>query len=60
MSNINCNSITGQPHLRSEDRFRHITSDRIRVTAAHPLKHKLNSEQGPTLKERYSTKHSLL
>ncbi|KAK3540180.1 hypothetical protein QTP70_027713 [Hemibagrus guttatus] len=42
----------GQPHLRSEDRFRHITSDRIRVTAAHPFKHKHSSEQGRTLEER--------
>ncbi|GAA6102840.1 vestigial like 4 like [Tachysurus ichikawai] len=44
--------LEGQPHLRSEDRFRHITSDRIRVTAAHPFKHKQSSEQGRTLEER--------
>ncbi|KAG7332286.1 hypothetical protein KOW79_004120 [Hemibagrus wyckioides] len=44
--------LEGQPHLRSEDRFRHITSDRIRVTAAHPFKHKHSSEQGRTLEER--------
>lgn len=51
--------LIGQPHLRSEDRFRHITSDRIRVTAAHPFKHKHSSEQGRTLEERYSAKHLL-
>lgn len=45
--------VIGQPHLRSEDRFRHITSDRIRVTATHPIKHKHNSGQGQTLEERY-------
>ncbi|KAI5628988.1 vestigial like 4 like [Silurus asotus] len=44
--------LEGQPHLRSEDRFRHITSDRIRVTAAHPFKHNHSSEQGRTLEER--------
>ncbi|KAF4070692.1 hypothetical protein AMELA_G00288450 [Ameiurus melas] len=44
--------LEGQPHLRSEDRFRHITSDRIRVTAAHPFKHKHSSERGRTLEER--------
>ncbi|KAF5898652.1 transcription cofactor vestigial-like protein 4, partial [Clarias magur] len=44
--------LEGQPHLRSEDRFRHITSDRIRVTPAHPFKHRHSSEQGRTLEER--------
>ncbi|XP_060787719.1 vestigial like 4 like [Neoarius graeffei] len=44
--------LEGQPHLRSEDRFRHITSDRIRVTAAHQFKHKHSLEKGQTLEER--------
>ncbi|XP_076859075.1 vestigial like 4 like [Brachyhypopomus gauderio] len=44
--------LEGQPNLRSEDRFRHMTSDRVRVIPAHSLKHKHTSERGRTLEER--------
>ncbi|XP_036434504.1 vestigial like 4 like [Colossoma macropomum] len=44
--------LEGQPNLRSEDRFRHMTSDRMRVVPAHPPKHRHSSERGRTLEER--------
>lgn len=43
--------LEGQPNLRSEDRFRHI-SDRVQVIPAHPHKQKHSSERGWTLEER--------
>ncbi|XP_062854634.1 vestigial like 4 like [Trichomycterus rosablanca] len=44
--------LEGQPHLRSEDRFHHMTSERIRVIPAHPLKRKHSLDPGRTLEER--------
>ncbi|XP_055024212.2 vestigial like 4 like isoform X1 [Misgurnus anguillicaudatus] len=44
--------LEGQPNLRSEDRFRHMTSDRMRMRPAHPIKRKHSSERGRTLEER--------
>ncbi|KAK7135670.1 hypothetical protein R3I94_014360 [Phoxinus phoxinus] len=44
--------LEGQPNLRSEDRFRHMTSDRVRMRPAHPMKRKISSERGRTLEER--------
>ncbi|XP_067249832.1 vestigial like 4 like [Chanodichthys erythropterus] len=44
--------LEGQPNLRSEDRFRHMTSDRVRMRPAHPIKRKHSSERGRTLEER--------
>ncbi|KAA0713906.1 Transcription cofactor vestigial-like protein 4 [Triplophysa tibetana] len=44
--------LEGQPNLRSEDRFRHMTSDRVRMRPAHPVKRKYSSERGHTLEER--------
>lgn len=43
--------LEGQPNLRSEDRFRHI-SDRVQLIPAHPHKQKHRSERGWTLEER--------
>ncbi|KAL0979462.1 hypothetical protein UPYG_G00185380 [Umbra pygmaea] len=44
--------LEGQPNLRSEDRYRHITNDRVRLPTVHPVKRKHSSEQGRTLEER--------
>ncbi|XP_062399525.1 vestigial like 4 like [Sardina pilchardus] len=48
--------LEGQPHLRSEDRYRHVTSDRVRLVPARPVgrpvKRKHSSELGLTLEER--------
>ncbi|XP_031425727.2 vestigial like 4 like [Clupea harengus] len=50
--------LEGQPHLRSEDRYRHVTSERVRLIPAHPVKRKHSSERkhhserGLTLEER--------
>ncbi|KAF7666980.1 hypothetical protein LDENG_00083930 [Lucifuga dentata] len=44
--------LEGQPHLRSEDRYRHITNDRTRVPAVYPVKRKCSHETGLTLEER--------
>ncbi|NP_001073467.1 vestigial like 4 like [Danio rerio] len=44
--------LEGQPNLRSEDRFRHMTSDRVRMRPAHPMKRKHSSDRGRTLEER--------
>lgn len=44
--------LEGQPHLRSEDRFRHMTNDRARGPAVYPVKRKRSHERGLTLEER--------
>ncbi|XP_026198050.1 vestigial like 4 like [Anabas testudineus] len=44
--------LEGQPHLRSEDRYRHITNDRIRAPTVYPVKRKRIHERGLTLEER--------
>ncbi|XP_030271887.1 vestigial like 4 like [Sparus aurata] len=44
--------LEGQPHLRSEDRYRHMTNDRPRVPTAYPMKRKRSHERGLTLEER--------
>ncbi|KAM4617032.1 vestigial like 4 like isoform 1-T1 [Polymixia lowei] len=44
--------LNGQPNLRSEDRYRHMTNDRIRVPAAYPVKRKRSHDRGLTLEER--------
>ncbi|XP_051964995.1 transcription cofactor vestigial-like protein 4 [Xyrauchen texanus] len=44
--------LEGQPSLRSEDRFRHMNSDRVRMLPAHPIKRKHSSDRGWTLEER--------
>ncbi|KAL6114535.1 uncharacterized protein ACO6RY_05280 [Pungitius sinensis] len=44
--------LSGQPHLRSEDRFRHIANDRARVPVVLPVKRKRSHERGLTLEER--------
>ncbi|XP_030646107.1 vestigial like 4 like [Chanos chanos] len=44
--------LEGQPNLRGEDRFRHMTSERVRVLPAHPVKRKHSAEYGRTLEER--------
>ncbi|XP_076126568.1 vestigial like 4 like [Alosa pseudoharengus] len=48
--------LEGQPHLRSEDRYRHVTSDRVRLVPSRPVgrpgKRKHSSELGLTLEER--------
>lgn len=42
----------GQSHLRSEDRFRHITNERTRVPSVYPIKRKRSHDRGLTLEER--------
>lgn len=42
----------GQSHLRSEDRFRHITNERTRVPSVYPVKRKRSHDRGLTLEER--------
>ncbi|XP_067084168.1 vestigial like 4 like [Osmerus mordax] len=44
--------LEGQPNLRSEDRFRHMTNERVRVPPVHPIKRKHSSDRGLTLEER--------
>lgn len=44
--------LEGQPHLRSEDRYRHITNNRARVPTVYPVKRKRSHERGLTLEER--------
>ncbi|XP_030593975.1 vestigial like 4 like [Archocentrus centrarchus] len=44
--------LEGQPHLRSEDRYRHMTHDRARTQAVYPIKRKRSYERGLTLEER--------
>ncbi|XP_035495865.2 vestigial like 4 like [Scophthalmus maximus] len=44
--------LEGQPHLRSEDRYRHITNDRVRAPTVYPVKRKRSHERGLTLEER--------
>lgn len=44
--------LEGQPHLRSEDRYRHITNDRARAPTVHPVKRKHSHERCLTLEER--------
>ncbi|KAM8759565.1 vestigial like 4 like [Acanthopagrus latus] len=44
--------LEGQPHLRSEDRYRHMTNDRPRVPTVYPMKRKRSHERGLTLEER--------
>ncbi|XP_034025679.1 vestigial like 4 like [Thalassophryne amazonica] len=44
--------LEGQPHLRSEDRYRHITTDRGHGPPVYPIKHKRRHERGLTLEER--------
>ncbi|KAM7416260.1 hypothetical protein PAMA_018368 [Pampus argenteus] len=44
--------LEGQSHLRSEDRYRHITNDRARVPAVYPIKRKRSHDRGLTLEER--------
>lgn len=50
---IVCSVIPGQSHLRSEDRFRHITSERTRVPTVYPIKRKRSHDRGLTLEERW-------
>lgn len=52
LSNLPQFSDLGQPHLRSEDRYRHITNDRARVPSVYPIKHKRSHDRGLTLEER--------
>ncbi|TNM90230.1 transcription cofactor vestigial-like protein 4 [Takifugu rubripes] len=44
--------LEGQSHLRSEDRFRHITNERTRVPNVYPIKRKRSHDRGLTLEER--------
>ncbi|XP_072244424.1 vestigial like 4 like [Leuresthes tenuis] len=44
--------LEGQPHLRGEDRYRHVASDRVRTPAVYPIKRKRSHERGLTLEER--------
>nr|XP_020446198.1 transcription cofactor vestigial-like protein 4 [Monopterus albus] len=44
--------LEGQPHLRSEDRYRHITNDRVRAPTVYPVKRKRSYDRGLTLEER--------
>ncbi|XP_069555748.1 vestigial like 4 like [Brachyistius frenatus] len=44
--------LEGQPHLRSEDRYRHMSNDRARAPAVYPMKRKRSHERGLTLEER--------
>ncbi|XP_028312815.1 vestigial like 4 like isoform X2 [Gouania willdenowi] len=42
----------GQPHLRSEDRYRHVTTDRVRTPNPYSMKRKRSHERALTLEER--------
>lgn len=44
--------LEGQPHLRGEDRFRHISNDRTRSPTVYPVKRKRSHDRGLTLEER--------
>ncbi|XP_020791190.1 vestigial like 4 like [Boleophthalmus pectinirostris] len=44
--------LEGQPHHRSEDRFRHIQTEPQRAPSGNPLKRKRSFERGLTLEER--------
>ncbi|XP_053727328.1 vestigial like 4 like [Synchiropus splendidus] len=44
--------LEGQPHLRSEDRYRHMSSERARVPTVYPIKRKRSHERCSTLEER--------
>lgn len=44
--------LEGQPHCRTEDRYRHMTNDRARAPAVYPIKRKRSHERGLTLEER--------
>ncbi|PWA19600.1 hypothetical protein CCH79_00006757 [Gambusia affinis] len=44
--------LEGQPHLRGEDRYRHMGNERPRAPAVFPIKRKRNYERGLTLEER--------
>uniref|UniRef100_A0A3P9P2F7 Vestigial like 4 like n=1 Tax=Poecilia reticulata TaxID=8081 RepID=A0A3P9P2F7_POERE len=44
--------LEGQPHLRGEDRYRHMGNERPRAPAVFPIKRKRNFERGLTLEER--------
>uniref|UniRef100_A0AAZ3QD23 Vestigial like 4 like n=1 Tax=Oncorhynchus tshawytscha TaxID=74940 RepID=A0AAZ3QD23_ONCTS len=44
--------LEGQPNQRSEDRFRHMANERVRVPQVHPVKRKHSFECGLTLEER--------
>ncbi|KAM9359942.1 vestigial like 4 like [Symphorus nematophorus] len=44
--------LEGQPHLRSEDRYRHMSNDRARAPTMYPIKRKRSHERGLTLEER--------
>lgn len=44
--------LEGQPHLRGEDRFRHISNDRTRTPTVYPVKRKRSHDRGLTLEER--------
>lgn len=44
--------LEGQPHLRSEDRYRHMANDRARAPAVYPMKRKRSHDRGLTLEER--------
>lgn len=45
--------LVGQPNQRSEDRFRHMANERVRVPQVHPVKRKHSFECGLTLEERF-------
>ncbi|CAL8247587.1 unnamed protein product [Merluccius merluccius] len=44
--------LEGQPNLRSEDRYRHMTNERIRGPTVYPIKRKRSHDRGLTLEER--------
>ncbi|KAM9857961.1 vestigial like 4 like [Aulostomus maculatus] len=44
--------LEGQPHLRSEDRYRHMTNERARIPTVYPIKRKRSLERCLTLEER--------
>ncbi|XP_017272607.1 vestigial like 4 like [Kryptolebias marmoratus] len=44
--------LEGQPHLRSEDRYRHMANERARAPAVYPIKRKRSHDRGLTLEER--------
>lgn len=46
---------SGQPHLRSEDRYRHMANDRARPPTVFPVKRKRSHERCLTLEERFVT-----
>ncbi|KAM9464653.1 transcription cofactor vestigial-like protein 4 isoform 1-T1 [Salvelinus alpinus] len=50
--------LEGQPNQRSEDRFRHMANERVRVPQVHPVKRKHSFECGLTLEERRESAQS--